>query len=291
MIAFDPSLAASPAALPAYGRGAAGLRADGSGNANAAAAAPATAAESTVVSLGQSSQGGQGGQSANADWQGGYGSLGQVASASGKAQGKGSSGQLSPDEQRQVEKLKETDRKVRAHEQAHMAAGGSLVQGGASYSYQKGPDGQMYAVGGEVSIDTSPGRTPEETLAKAQQVRAAALAPSDPSPQDRRVAAAVGQMESKARAEQASQAAAGENKSGETGGAVSASTSKGNDGARAGANAVDSVGGGNAAAGAVAERSAEGGAASAASAVAGYLGLTGRGASATAVASRINLFA
>jgi hypothetical protein len=108
---------------------------------------------------------------------------------------------LSPDAQRQLDKLKETDRLVRAHEQAHIAAGGSLVQGGASFSYQKGPDGRMYAVGGEVSIDTSPGRTPEESIAKARQIRAAALAPADPSPQDRRVAAGAARLEANARAE------------------------------------------------------------------------------------------
>lgn len=109
-----------------------------------------------------------------------------------------------------MDKLKETDRQVRAHEQAHMAAGGNLVQGGASYTYQKGPDGRMYAVGGEVSIDTSPGSTPEETLAKARQIRAAALAPSDPSPQDRRVAAGAARLEASARAEQAKQGGEGQ---------------------------------------------------------------------------------
>jgi len=107
---------------------------------------------------------------------------------------------LSPDEQRQVEALKQIDRKVHAHEQAHMAAGAGLVRG-SSYSYQAGPDRQRYAVAGEVSIDSSPGRTPEETVAKARQVRAAALAPADPSTQDRQVAAAASQMEMQARLE------------------------------------------------------------------------------------------
>ena len=136
-----------------------------------------------------------------AEWDGGYGqSLGKspFPSASPGA----SVASLTPEQQRQLEKLKETDRKVRAHEQAHVAAGGNLVQGGASFSYEKGPDGQRYAVAGEVSIDTSPGRTPAETLAKAAQVRAAAMAPADPSPQDRRVALGAAQLEAAARAEQ-----------------------------------------------------------------------------------------
>lgn len=78
---------------------------------------------------------------------------------------------------------------------SHLAAGAGLVRGGPSYTYQRGPDGQLYAVGGEVSIDTSPGRTPEETIRRAQQIRAAALAPADPSAQDRQVAAAASRME------------------------------------------------------------------------------------------------
>ena len=59
--------------------------------------------------------------------------------------------------QRQVKKLKQRDREVRAHEQAHMAAGAGIVKGGASFTFQRGPDGQMYAVGGEIKIDTSKG--------------------------------------------------------------------------------------------------------------------------------------
>ena len=110
-------------------------------------------------------------------------------------------GELSVDDRRRVEELKSTDRAVRAHEAAHMAAGGSLVTSGASFSYETAPDGQRYAVAGEVGIDTSKGRTPEETLVRAQQIRAAALAPADPSGQDRAVAAAASQMAADARAE------------------------------------------------------------------------------------------
>ncbi len=113
----------------------------------------------------------------------------------------GQASQLTPQEQQQVQELKQIDRKVRAHEQAHMAAGADLVRGGPSFSYTTGPDNQRYAVGGEVSIDTSPGRTPEETIPKAQHIRATALAPVDPSAQDRSVAAQASQMEGEARIE------------------------------------------------------------------------------------------
>lgn len=98
---------------------------------------------------------------------------------------------LSNEELRQVALLKKIDTQVRAHEMAHVAVAGPYAKGGASFQFQKGPDGKSYAVGGEVPIDTSPEATPEATIAKMRVVRAAALAPADPSPQDRKVAAAA----------------------------------------------------------------------------------------------------
>lgn len=115
-------------------------------------------------------------------------------------------GAQSEAEQREIERLRETDRRVRQHEQAHLAAGGTYVRGGAQFSYVRGPDGKMYATGGEVSIDVSPARTPEATIAKMQQVRRAALAPADPSPQDRSVAAAAARAEMDARRKLAEEA-------------------------------------------------------------------------------------
>lgn len=109
---------------------------------------------------------------------------------------------LTPQEQKQVAQLQSRDREVRAHEAAHVAAGGGYVRGGANFSYQVGPDGKRYAVGGEVSIDTSPVRdNPAATIAKMQTVRRAALAPADPSAQDRAVAAAASASEAQARQE------------------------------------------------------------------------------------------
>ncbi|NDY43097.1 hypothetical protein G3N55_09620 [Dissulfurirhabdus thermomarina] len=85
--------------------------------------------------------------------------------------------------------LRKRDAEVRRHERAHMAAGGAYVRGGATYTYRTGPDGRRYAVGGEVHIDASPEPDPEKTLRKMETVRRAALAPANPSPQDRAVAA------------------------------------------------------------------------------------------------------
>lgn len=113
-----------------------------------------------------------------------------------------SSEALSPEEQRQVDKLQSRDREVRAHEQAHIAAGGSLIKGAASFQYETGPDGKHYAVGGEVQIDTSPVKdNPAATIRKAQMIQRAAKAPADPSSQDESVAAAAQAMEMEAKQE------------------------------------------------------------------------------------------
>lgn len=135
------------------------------------------------------------------------------AANTGSTERSSSGAPLSADQQKQVNKLKETDSHVRAHEQAHLAASGGLAMGGASFDYETGPDGKRYAVGGEVQIDTSKGKTPEETLAKASRIRSAALAPSDPSGQDRAVAAAATQMAAEAQQEISAKATTGSNES------------------------------------------------------------------------------
>ena len=107
---------------------------------------------------------------------------------------------LTEAERQEVEKLKARDREVRAHEQAHKLAGGSLA-GQPTYETVRGPDGRQYAVSGEVKIDTSTvPNNPEATIRKMEIVKRAALAPAQPSAQDRRVAA-----EAEAKAQQARQ--------------------------------------------------------------------------------------
>ena len=96
-------------------------------------------------------------------------------------------GKLTEDQQRQVQELKRIDASVRQHEAAHQAAGGPHA-GGASFTFTRGPDGKNYATAGEVQVDVSAENDPEATLRKMDMVKAAALAPSDPSAQDLRVA-------------------------------------------------------------------------------------------------------
>lgn len=116
-----------------------------------------------------------------------------TAQEQGQPSGRTGPGELSDEEQAQVAKLKQIDAKVRAHERAHASVGGAHA-GAPSYTYTRGPDGQMYATGGEVAIDIGAESDPEATLQKATQVAAAALAPADPSGQDRAVAAAATQL-------------------------------------------------------------------------------------------------
>lgn len=113
--------------------------------------------------------------------------------------------ELTEEEKKEVQKLKQRDTEVHQHEQAHLSVAGRYARGGAKYTFTRGPDGRQYATGGEVSLDVSPTRTPQGTITKAGVIKAAALAPAEPSSQDRAVAAAAGRMENEARAELAKQ--------------------------------------------------------------------------------------
>lgn len=109
--------------------------------------------------------------------------------------------QFTEQEQVKLDELKARDTEVVTHELAHAGAGGQYA-GSPSYTYETGPDGAKYAVSGEVSIDTSKiAGDPQATLLKAQQIKRAALAPAQPSGQDRSVAASADQLASEARQE------------------------------------------------------------------------------------------
>ena len=134
----------------------------------------------------------------------------QQANAADEDQGQdsvqASSGQpdsvrLSPEAQQKVVELSQRDQEVQAHEAAHAAVGGQYA-GAPSLSYETGPDGKRYAVSGEVNIDVSEvAGDPAATMKKADVIRSAALAPAQPSSQDRNVAARASQMKAKAQAE------------------------------------------------------------------------------------------
>lgn len=110
--------------------------------------------------------------------------------------------ELSDKEKAELERLKERDKEVKQHEEAHKRAAGTLLSVGPTYEYTIGPDGKKYAVSGDVQIDIAEVKgNPEATINKARQIRRAALAPENPSPQDKRIAAKATEMELKAQRE------------------------------------------------------------------------------------------
>ncbi|MBU0665408.1 MAG: catalase [Proteobacteria bacterium] len=101
-------------------------------------------------------------------------------------------------ELRQVQQLQQRDAEVRTHEQAHLSAAGQYASGGPSFSYQTGPNGKRYAVGGSVPIDIGKESTPTATIMKMRTVKRAALAPANPSAADRQIAARASMQEMEA---------------------------------------------------------------------------------------------
>lgn len=154
---------------------------------------------------------------------------GQKAQAVSDDAGRGKGGkdgeptqQLSDDELNKIRELAPIDREGRIHEAAHLAVGGSLA-GAPSFRFITGPDGQQYAVGGEVPISLQVADDPQVTLRNAAQVHAAALAPAKPSAQDLQVAAAATQLMAEAQLQIAAQRVA----------ALTANTGKQPDGSEA----------------------------------------------------------
>jgi len=107
---------------------------------------------------------------------------------------------LTKEEAEQVSELKSEDGKVRRHERAHATAAGPYG-GMPQFEFVQGPDGKYYAVSGEVKIDASPGKDPATTIQKMEVIIRAALAPADPSAQDRAVATQAKQLLAQAQAE------------------------------------------------------------------------------------------
>jgi hypothetical protein len=98
--------------------------------------------------------------------------------------------------------LEALDREVRRHEDEHLAAAGELARSGPILETVTASNGRSYAVAGRVLIDVSevPG-DPRRTVEKMKRVQKAALAPDDPSSQDRRVAAEAAAKQAQAERE------------------------------------------------------------------------------------------
>jgi len=170
------------------------------------AAVPPAAANEAAAGLRNRGGAGRPGQAGRPPRPAADGAAGDGREAPGAPPAAGNPVALPPEERREVERLAQRDREVRNHEQAHAAVGGQHA-GPPQYRYERGPDGRLYAVEGEVSIDVSPvPGNPEATLRKMEQVRRAALAPAQPSAQDRRIAALADRRAAEARREIAERA-------------------------------------------------------------------------------------
>lgn len=93
-----------------------------------------------------------------------------------------------------LSRLKARDKEVREHEQSHFQAAGELARSGPVITdYVTGEDGQQYADGGHVMIDTSETGNPREDLRRGEIIVRAAEAPEEVHSQlsdaDRKVAA------------------------------------------------------------------------------------------------------
>ena len=113
---------------------------------------------------------------------------------------------MSEEDRKYLQELKERDREVREHEMAHKRVAGQYA-GAVTYIYQTGPDNKQYAIGGKTQLDTSEEPDPAENIDKQEIIYDAALAPKDPSAKDKEVAREAQQSVKESKVELAQQEA------------------------------------------------------------------------------------
>ena len=89
------------------------------------------------------------------------------------------------DYKRVLEKYKNLDKEVRTHEQAHSA--GAATTAPINYSYQVGPDGNIYASGGSVRFETSIPKDQASAEVKLDKLAKAASGPAELSAADSQI--------------------------------------------------------------------------------------------------------
>ncbi|MFH0880414.1 MAG: putative metalloprotease CJM1_0395 family protein [Lentisphaerota bacterium] len=104
---------------------------------------------------------------------------------------------LNQREEEEVTRLRARDQVVRLHEARHAAALGASA-GVTRYTFDIGPDGRAYAVGGSIEVNAMPASTPEASVAKARMLRSAAMAGGEPSGADFAMACEATRMEQSA---------------------------------------------------------------------------------------------
>ena len=80
------------------------------------------------------------------------------------------------------------DLQVRLHESLHHDAAGGNASGSPEFQTVTGPDGNIYAVGGHVNVQTTATSDPNKAARDAATLAHAATAPGDASAQDLSVA-------------------------------------------------------------------------------------------------------
>ncbi len=104
----------------------------------------------------------------------------------------------SEEENRTLQKLKNRDQEVRLHEAQHNRNPGTVSIGGPQYTYTIGPDGKVYATGGQVMVTTGASGDPKTALRKARALKSAALSTGEPSSMDMAAAVSAREMEMEA---------------------------------------------------------------------------------------------
>jgi len=94
-----------------------------------------------------------------------------------------SAANLDPAEKAVVSQLQARDSAVRQEEEAHAAAAGPYGSA-PQYTYQIGPDGNAYAIGGHVDVNVSVSGSAEDRDRALATLQNAALAPNAPSGAD-----------------------------------------------------------------------------------------------------------
>lgn len=97
----------------------------------------------------------------------------------------------SDEEKAVLKKLQDRDAEVRRHEMTHASALGTYAAGSPQYTYEIGPDGRQYAVGGSIAVDVGSTGSASADKTKAMVIQMAAVAVGNPSPADLAVASMV----------------------------------------------------------------------------------------------------
>ncbi len=106
-------------------------------------------------------------------------------------------GEMTEEDKELLQRLRARDAEVRSHELRHVSALGSYA-GAVQYTYQIGPDGRAYAIGGSTEVRASGSDDPSASAQRARTLRQAAMAGGDPSAADLSVAAGATQSEQSA---------------------------------------------------------------------------------------------